>query len=546
MGGNSPTDATHTAEAAKIATINHTNGNYAVSFPHQRRVVRDASGYWYAVWVDKNLSTGYYEIKMAKSTNTSGTGWSAPVTLFGQSGIVWDNAGTNAWYPTIDIDRTRGILHVVWAQKFTASAGTSALTYSKCKNLSNWNVATSWYRINGTTNGYDYAFTEPTYSPYFSVTPIYAHSIAVDSSGNPHIAFIYQSGSYCLPYYIYGTTSWSAPISLADTTTVNHRYPTVEVDSNDVVRYVWSQYYSTNYRRVYHKSAVSPYTSFSGATLLVEIGTDPILNLSMAADDQGNVHLICENDALSNICGAYYNGSTWVEYEAIDTAGWDKPGVGARLGRSGIGHVIISPAETADPDDLYYWIWGGSAWTQPETDATEDTDSFVSVEKTVPSAAGDIGYLFFDAGATTSDIYFSRILLDDVLLENSDAGQVADAFDTDWSENDANLFRFQMRNATGSSVTVNEVVIRLSGISGIISDNLNDLRLSNGTSNVGGTPAVSMPDSTGTITFSTPFSLAAGDPVTYTLIGDVANLVGADTLTHGRLRKRITNQCRQR
>jgi hypothetical protein len=256
VGGNTPTDATHTAEAAKIATVNHTNGNYAVSFPHQRRVVRDASGYWYAVWVDKNLSTGYFEIKLAKSINIKGTYWETPVTLFGQGGIIWDNDGTNAWYPTMDIDRTRGILHVVWAQKYTASAGTSSLTYSRCKDLSNWNVATSWYRINGSTNGYDYAFTEDTDEhAYFNVTPIYAHSIAVDSSGNPHVAFIYQSGGYCLPYYIYGTTSWQAPISLADTTTVNHRYPTVEMDSNDVVHYAWSEYYSGNYRRVYHKSA---------------------------------------------------------------------------------------------------------------------------------------------------------------------------------------------------------------------------------------------------------------------------------------------------
>jgi hypothetical protein len=228
-----------------------------------------------------------------------------------------------------------------------------------------------------------------------------------------------------LPYYIYGTTAWQAPVSLADTTNVYHRYPTVEVDSNDTVHVVWSQYYSTNYRRVYHKSAVSPYTSFSSpADLLVEIGTDAILYLSMAGDDQGNVHVICEDDTGSNICGAYWNGATWTENESIDTSGWDKPMVGVRLGKSGIDHVILSPPNTADPDNIYYGNWDGSAWGQLETDADQDTDSYVSVEKTVPSAAGDIGYLFFDAGTTTSDIYFSRILLDDVFLETPDTGQV--------------------------------------------------------------------------------------------------------------------------
>ena len=89
VGGNSPTDATHTAEAAKIATVNHTDGALALSLPHQRRLVRDGDGYWYAVWADKNLTTTYYEIKMAKSTNTK-----APIPKYrlvdaGHSGGLW-------------------------------------------------------------------------------------------------------------------------------------------------------------------------------------------------------------------------------------------------------------------------------------------------------------------------------------------------------------------------------------------------------------------------------------------------------------------------
>ena len=44
--------------------------------------------------MDKNLSTGFYEVKLAKSANTSGTEWATPVTLFGQGVIIWDNDGT--------------------------------------------------------------------------------------------------------------------------------------------------------------------------------------------------------------------------------------------------------------------------------------------------------------------------------------------------------------------------------------------------------------------------------------------------------------------
>ena len=39
---------------SKIATLNHNTGEFAVGYPHQRKVLRDASGYWYVVYMDYN------------------------------------------------------------------------------------------------------------------------------------------------------------------------------------------------------------------------------------------------------------------------------------------------------------------------------------------------------------------------------------------------------------------------------------------------------------------------------------------------------------
>ncbi|MGD9241518.1 MAG: hypothetical protein PVG69_15925, partial [Desulfobacterales bacterium] len=69
--------------ATTILTLNHTDGDYAIGFPHQRKVVRDADGYWYVAFMDY-VGTDY-EIFLVKSTNTTGTAWATPVKLAGES-----------------------------------------------------------------------------------------------------------------------------------------------------------------------------------------------------------------------------------------------------------------------------------------------------------------------------------------------------------------------------------------------------------------------------------------------------------------------------
>ena len=92
---------------AKIATLNHNAGEFAVGYPHQRKVLRDASGYWYVAYMDYNGSTSKYEIYLTKSTNTAGTSWATPVKIAGQNGIVYNESTYDFRYPSIEINAAR-------------------------------------------------------------------------------------------------------------------------------------------------------------------------------------------------------------------------------------------------------------------------------------------------------------------------------------------------------------------------------------------------------------------------------------------------------
>ena len=393
------------AAPGAIATVNHGDGNFAVGFPHQRKVARDSNGYWYAVWMDYNGSR--YEIFMSKSTNTTGNAWAPPVELAGDAGIIYTEATYGFYYPSIDIDRTNGRLHIVFARMEATGSDVNDIVYSRCSNLANWNQAGSWYQINGTSNGYT---TVATNSFQYNTVSTYGPSVAADGSGNVHVAWM--RGTNKSPYYAYGTTSFATEVAV-DTTSYWGRYPTIEVDSNNVVHYVWVKADSGSiYRYVYESSASSPYTSFSAKVARVDIASHHFGYPSMAADDEGNVHIVCEDDTDADVAGAYFNGSTWTEFENIDILGWDKPMVGVRAGSGVTNDIIVSPRDTTDPDSLYYWKWDGASWGQHH-DTLKTADSFISLEKRTPANAGDMGYIYFDASTGSGEIYFSRILFSD-------------------------------------------------------------------------------------------------------------------------------------
>ena len=108
--------------------------------------------------------------------------------------------------------------------------------------------------------------------------------------------------------------------------------------------------------------------------------------------------------------------------------------------------------------------------------------------------------------------------------------QVRDQFDAATSKNDVQLFRFQLVNASASPVTVDQVTFALADVAGLVSGDLTDLRLSDGTAwvSTGGAASITAPN--GTITLTGDFTIPASATVNYTLAGDVANLGAGDVL----------------
>ena len=137
------------------------------------------------------------------------------------------------------------------------------------------------------------------------------------------------------------------------------------------------------------------------------------------------------------------------------------------------------------------------------------------------------------SGAHTEAAYleFTYTPQTTLALGNHASGQAPDAFDGNLSQNDKDLYRFQLSNTTDSVVTIDQIIFNLSAVSGILTADLSDLRINDGTSDVvtGGTPDIS--SAAGTVTFTTDWTIAARATKNYTLRGDAANLIKDNTLT---------------
>lgn len=527
------------ADAGTLIRTGDTNsGAMALGYPHQRRIVRDASGYWYAVWTEQDGTGSTYDVLFTRSNDTEGTSWATPVKIAGNGGIVY--SGYDCRHPAMDIDRTNGKIHLIFVDVGSPGYSSNSLYYTKLNDLNNWNVATGWTQIQG---GVTPRYNVVDYYSYASGDPVEGPSIAVDSSGNAHVAYLGDpaggGGSWdWYPYYAYGNTSsgWAAPIKVSVFTQSTYsRFSTVEVTSGGYVHVFWNEYTGSAWEYVYNRYTtdfMNFYPSYDNT--VVYIGGHNLSYLSAAADGEGRIYLNCLDTSDSDICGAYStnNGTSWTERENIDILGWSMPAVGVRLDSGITTDLIISPDVGTDPDLIWYWK-GGDPWSAAEVSTGESTDqSAVSLEKKVGAQAPSYGFLYYDYISTSSSgIYLGQVYLVDLVLASHSSGQVTDQIGAVNSVNDANLFRFALKNTTASAITVDQIVFHLSGVVGITNADLSDLRINDGTSDVttGGAPSIT--GTTGTITFTGNFSIPASSTVNYTLIGDVTTPVGGDRMT---------------
>ncbi|MCU0561925.1 MAG: C25 family cysteine peptidase, partial [Desulfobacterales bacterium] len=402
--------------------IGNVTGQAVNGYAGQRKLVRDGDGYWYAVAGAYNTTTTKWEVVMKKSLDTAGTAWSAKVVLCGSGGVARDDAGNDQRFPAIDIDRRNGRLHLVFQHNGTD------LMYSKCIDLQNWTDSLSWRGIKEVPPpSWSYETIATGTFTIASNLPHYGPTIAVDPEGNVHIAYSRSvSGTY-RPRYLHGKTAsgFAAEVAIS-AAAVNHKFPTVEVDSSGRVHYLVQ--YGDLAVHAYHSDS---YTSFTGPTTLFSSPSNALFGISLAADGGGRVHAAVKENTDNDLWTAVYSDGAWSATPDMDTLGWGWQEVSARLGDYTAGHILFGSTDSAYPRRLYTWRWTGSEWGQPETDTGIDLDYAHSAEKNIPAWANDVGLTWFDDSCEGSNdcVWFERLpgLGRSALLAYSEAGASAGA-----------------------------------------------------------------------------------------------------------------------
>lgn len=262
----------------KISTS--TNDNLAPA------IVADSNGKIHVVWMD------------------APNGWSSSTTTLVHSfwnGAVWSTPTTIASgnfheLPALAAD-SNGNIHLAWDADTNPSAW--QIYYSKYNGTS-WSAAVA---ISGSTAG-DTAWDS---------------DIAIDSSGNPHVAYTFipagTVGNQRFTYYAkFNGASWVAPINLTESGTF-HQYPTIAADKVGKVQVAWKSTASDNssyqiVHREWNGSTFSSTNSVSGVVIQINEAEPRIIT-----DNNNLAHLVWEErvDPLSadfNIKYSKRNG-TW-------------------------------------------------------------------------------------------------------------------------------------------------------------------------------------------------------------------------------------------
>lgn len=215
--------------------------------------------------------------------------------------------------------------------------------------------------------------------------------------GNPHVAYCSKGGgTYQKPYYRTGTKDggWATVINLS-TADVDHRYPVVEIGKYN--RAHVAVRYGAN--TIYHWYLDSPHASFTGPLTVMSSAGNGLRYNSMAADGEGNIHVVALEEGDNHLWSATHNGTAWVETENMDDgASWQMPDVGVKWGLGVTDDLLVASQTGASNVGIYSWKWNGSSWGQPETNTGETCDGFVSIEKRSPNGRSNTGYLLYKSG----------------------------------------------------------------------------------------------------------------------------------------------------
>ena len=238
--------------------------------------------------------------------------------------------------------------------------------------------------------------------------------VAVDSSDNPHVTWLYKGASTSYPdcsgfngnqvyYTSYNGSSWEAPVNVSDNTT-NSLAPDITVDSGGNAHLVWSDGITwsdtdcsvTGTRAVYHKMRYSngAWASTQPVTATDYFGSSPAID----ADQNGEVHLL-------------YSGQNQLEYAYWDGAVWSSPGVACSEGDSYY-YIDVTVSGNNDVHGTYavygdfgagsvyqirYVTLEGVTWSSSEVVSLPPDNAYMKIPAVVVDSQNNPQVLWYDS-----------------------------------------------------------------------------------------------------------------------------------------------------
>ncbi|OGD24047.1 MAG: hypothetical protein A2Y69_05560 [Candidatus Aminicenantes bacterium RBG_13_59_9] len=299
--------------------------------------------------------------------------------------LTWTSGASSR--PALAIDSNDHI-HVVWSDD---SPGNPEIYYKK--SLDGGATWTAGKKISETSGA--------SYEP----------AIAVDSSGNPHVAWQDNSPGSGEIYYRKSTdggSAWMAARRLTWTAGWSYR-PALVIDSSDDLHIVWEDWTPGN-PEIYYKRSMDGGTTWTSGIEITWTAKNS-WGPAMAVDSSDNLHVVWEDNTPSNF-DIYYKkspdaGATWMEDKRLSwNSGWSaKPAVSAD---SASNVHIAWQDDTPGNNEVYYKksTDGGVAWTASKR-LTWNSGASASPAVAADSA-GNVHIVWQDATPGAHDIYYKK------------------------------------------------------------------------------------------------------------------------------------------
>ncbi len=230
------------------------------------------------------------------------------------------------------INQSNGDFHIAWADL------TNGEIHYQYWNGSSWNTLGGSSNITNDANAQDRV------------------SLALDSSGNPHVAFMHFDGNWNIKHMYWNGSSWTThSTGIVNEFAQFYQFPTLALDSSNNPYVVYQRSGSTGIKMRYWNG--SAWSNLGGSETVASVGGTGY-DGDIAIDSSGNPHVVWIGATSDYPHHRYWNGSSWANYSGNDYIVADAstfPRI--ELDSNDDAHVVW---DTATNSFEYYYVSGGS------------------------------------------------------------------------------------------------------------------------------------------------------------------------------------------